>query len=88
MPEDSHQSHEQTNKKKREHTNLMKFSNCLRPQDREERDIIKSVKYKIQSIGNNTPIYIAIEPMKVRKPKTLSSDQKRILNPTWKLLRD
>ena len=54
----------------------------------EERDLIKSIKYKIQSIGDNTHLYITIESMKKRKPKTLNSDPKQILNPTWKPLRD
>ena len=39
-----------------------------------EKDLIKSIKYMIQSIGDNTALYIVTKFMKKRKSKTLNSD--------------
>ena len=49
-----------------------------------ERDLIKLIKYKAQSIGGNTPLYIATGFMKIRKPNIPNLDQKQTLNSIWK----
>jgi len=58
--------HEQKKiKGKKEHNILTRFRNL----PTSETDLIKSIKYKIQSLGDNTPLYITTGPMKIRKPK-------------------
>jgi len=41
----------------------------------------------IQLIGGNTPLYIVIKSMKIKKPETLTSDRKQTLKHTWTRLR-
>ena len=82
-PENSHQSYEQVNKEKKERTqDLTRFDNLPTSSGQGERVIIELINYRLQviNIGDNTPLYIAKETIKKRKPKTSNLNQKRIQN--------
>ena len=78
--ENSHQSHEQVNKKrKKERTqDLTRFDNLPTFSGQERERALNQLH--VTNIGDNIPLYIAKEATKKRKSKTPNSDQKRILN--------
>jgi len=75
----ANQSHEQLSKEKKERIqDLMRFDNLRTSSGRGERVLIESINYRLHvtNIGDNTPLYIAKEDMKKKKPKITNSDQK------------
>jgi len=70
-PENSHQSHEQVNKGKKERTqDLTRYDNLPTSSGQKGREFLLNQSLQTINIGDNTSLYIAKEVMKKRKPKT------------------